>query len=234
MLGIFVELLASWIILRLVEKQGLEPLGLGISRIRMKQFMFGFLLSVICSALYFVGFIYFSKTEITINEHYTLKLFFESILYTIKSVLYEELIFRGALLYIAIKRLGLRPSCMISAIAFGIYHWFSYGIFGQPIPMLYIFIITAIAGFIFAYAFGKTRSMYLPVALHLGWNLVTLSIFSQGPLGDQLLIFSNGQKMGWALSVILFLYQVMAMPLIVFWYLKTQGRKQEGLPGLKR
>jgi membrane protease YdiL (CAAX protease family) len=49
--------------------------------------------------------------------------------WTLFSVLYEELIFRGVVLYILIKRIGEVKAILISCIAFGIYHWFSYGLF---------------------------------------------------------------------------------------------------------
>lgn len=131
-------------------------------------------------------------------------------------VLYFTLRFKG---------LGIKVACIISAVAFGIYHWFSYGVFGEPMQMIYVFIITGIGGLMFAYAFALTKSLYLPIGLHLGWNLATIVIFSQGPLGEQLLIGSNGQKLGGILSVLFFLYQILVLPLITYWYLKRQKIK---------
>ncbi|NNK76373.1 MAG: CPBP family intramembrane metalloprotease, partial [Maribacter sp.] len=78
--------------------------------------------------------------------------------------MFEELIFRGAILYILIKKIGVNWACIISAIAFGIYHWFSYQMFGRGmIPMIYVFLLTGAAGWMFAYAFARTRSIYAPL-----------------------------------------------------------------------
>ncbi len=57
----------------------------------------------------------------------------DSIRWNINSVLFEELLFRGYLLYKAIEWLGARKGCFLSAIAFGVYHWFSYGVIGNVI-----------------------------------------------------------------------------------------------------
>ena len=134
----------------------------------------------------------------------------------------EELLFRGALLYIAIKIFGIRNACIISSVAFGIYHWFSYGIWGDIIQMIYIFILTGIGGLLFAYSFALTKSVYLPVGLHLGWNLVSVVVFSQGPLGDQLLLSSDGHPLSGFWSTIFFIYQITILPLVTYLYLRRQ------------
>ena len=41
-------------------------------------------------------------------------------------MLYEELLFRGYLLYQAMRLLGARRAVLLDAAAFGVYHWFSY------------------------------------------------------------------------------------------------------------
>jgi len=91
--------------------------------------------------------------------------------------------------------------------------------------MIFIFFMTAIWGFMFAMAFAKTYSLYLPVALHFGWNLIHIVVFSQGPLGNQLLISYGGQKMEGILSLVLFLFQVSSVPLITYWYVKSIARR---------
>jgi membrane protease YdiL (CAAX protease family) len=118
--------------------------------------------------------------------------------------------------------LGIRLACIISAVAFGIYHWFSDEVFGDPIKMILIFITTGILGLMFAYAFASTKSLYLPIGLHFGWNLVTIVVFSQGPLGQQLLTITNGQRLPSVLSILFFLFQVLALPLFTYWYVRRQ------------
>ncbi|MFD1079714.1 CPBP family intramembrane glutamic endopeptidase, partial [Longispora fulva] len=129
--------------------------------------------------------------------------------------------FRGALLYMAIHILGKRNAMWLSAIVFGIFHWFSYNIFGDIVQMIYVFLLTGVSGYVFAYAYTETGSLYLPIGLHFGWNLLSIVIFSQGPLGEQLLISHTENSLRGLWSLYSFLYQVSVLPLITWICLKT-------------
>lgn len=142
-------------------------------------------------------------------------------------MLFEEFIFRGALLYIVIKKLGVKVACIISAICFGIYHWFTFELFGNPVQMIFIFILTGIWGATFAIAFVKTKSLYMPIGLHFGWNFISTVIFSQGPLKNQLLVISGEQNLDEVLSVIVFIFQVLAVPIVSYFYLSLLTKKQK-------
>jgi len=86
--------------------------------------------------------------------------------------------------------------------------------------------MTGIFGLVLAFAFAKTKSLYLPVGLHFGWNLFNIVVFSNGPLGEQIFIKTNGNQLQGILSLLVFLFQVFALPLLTFWYLKRfSGRK---------
>ncbi|MCY7293030.1 MAG: CPBP family intramembrane metalloprotease [Ferruginibacter sp.] len=62
------------------------------------------------------------------------------------SVVIEELIFRCVPLYILIKKLGPSKAIIVSACAFGIYHWFSFGVIGNIPQMVIMFVITGLIG----------------------------------------------------------------------------------------
>jgi membrane protease YdiL (CAAX protease family) len=91
--------------------------------------------------------------------------------------------------------------------------------------MTIVFILTGIWGAMFAIAFARTKSLYLPIGLHFGWNFISTVIFSQGPLGNQLLIGSGEQKLSGTLSIAVFIFQLFAAPIITYWYLKLQSPK---------
>ncbi len=128
----------------------------------------------------------FSGFDWILNPDYNATKLLDALRWTLNSVLYEELLFRGYLLYKAIEFMGIRKACWLSAAAFGIYHWFSYGLFGSVIPMIYVFFLTGSFGLMLAYSFAMSKSVVLPIALHLGWNVVTILVFSNGPIGAQL------------------------------------------------
>lgn len=224
MLGIIVLLVLSWAILRLF-KYNFSVLGLKPDPIRIKTFLIGFSVSALICAIYFIWNIAVLDAQISINKSYNLREFLNAFWWTLKSVLFEELVFRGALLFLAIKYLGKIKACVLSAIIFGVYHWFSYSVFGALVPMIHVFIVTSLGGLMFAFAYTETKSMYFPIALHFGWNLVSIVIFSEGPIGDQVLISKTENIMPVTMYFVFLLYQFI-LPLFTFWYLRFQYRTE--------
>ncbi|MFA0964725.1 CPBP family intramembrane glutamic endopeptidase [Roseivirga sp. BDSF3-8] len=106
-------------------------------------------------------------------------------------LLTEELIFRGAVLFILLRRIGKSNALLLSAAAFGVYHWFSFGLWGNVVPMVVIFTGTGLMGYALALAYYKTESVALPVGIHLGWNFTLNTVFSKGPLGTGVMISST-------------------------------------------
>ena len=97
---------------------------------------------------------------------------------------------------------------LASAVAFGIYHWFSYGMLGgelQVISLLYVFVVTGFIGYAWAYAFQKTGSVMMPMGLHLGWNLTQSLFIQSNPYGE--LLFQKVTQVGmseWGYLVYIF------------------------------
>jgi membrane protease YdiL (CAAX protease family) len=182
MIGLLIELIASWLLLWLFERKDLLALGISPTRKRPGNFLFGFLIASLCCAIYYFSFTINTNNHWQMNPTFNGKQFGFASWWTLTSVLYEELIFRGALL------------------------------------------------FMFAMAFAKTRSLYLPAGLHLGWNLLNTVVFSEGPLGHQFLILKGEERTGIALSLAFYLFQVFAVPLITYWYIKWQLLPQLSVP----
>jgi hypothetical protein len=159
------------------------------------------------------------------NKALTLQSTLNCVWWILHSVLYEELIFRGALLYLAIQKVGVKKACTLSAVGFGIYHWFSMNVFGQWIQMSYLFVATGVMGYLLALAYAKTKSLYLPIGIHFGWNLVSSFVFSQGPLGNQLLILQAGERFSLIENILVMLVSTFALPLMTFIYLKWMDNK---------
>ncbi len=220
MIGIIIVLAFSWALLFLTEKKHLLALGLLPPIKRFKQFSIGFIFTgTLCVLVqYFES--YLKSSEWVLNQDITSGIILKSLWWDIKSVLTEELIFRGALLYILIQKIGTNKSILISAIAFGVYHWFSYGVFGNPIAMIFVFIGTGLMGYSWAWAFSKTKSIMLPFGLHLGWNFILNTIFSKGPLGELMLIPQGGHELSDWVSLGNFLSGLVLVPILVLIYVK--------------
>lgn len=185
MIGIIL-LAATWLLLR-IEARSLSSIGLNKPKQRLLEFGAGFFIASIFAFSQFMLAALVADFSWKINSSYGLSDLANSLRWVFNSVIYEELIFRGYLLYKLIQWLGPRWGIALSSISFGIYHWFSYEVFGHWMSMIFVFIMTATFGLMLAYSFYKTRSIILPIALHLGWNLITLTVFSNGSIGEQFL-----------------------------------------------
>jgi len=194
MIGILVQLAISWVVIWILEKRSLSVLGFRPTGKRLADFIFFFLITTAFCSSGFLMKMYFGKQHWQLNPDLSVKLILNGIWWNIKSVLFEELIFRGVLLYILIKKLGALKAIIISAVAFGIYHWFSFGVIGNPLQMIIVFIITGIMGLVLAYGYSKTFSLYVPSGIHLGWNLTQIFIFSGGPIGSGLFISTDSDQ----------------------------------------
>jgi len=188
LIGIIVQLALSWLITWFLLKRDLSVLGLGPTNKRLIDFAIFFLITAALSSTDFLFRAWFADQRWALNPNLSTKLIFTGIWWNIKSVLFEELIFRGVLLYILIKKIGATKAIIISSIGFGIYHWYSHEVIGDPKAMIITFVTTGAMGLIYAYGYAKTFSLYVPIAIHLGWNLVRSVVFSETVIGDQLLV----------------------------------------------
>lgn len=221
MLGLLVAFLISWFLLRKVFSEPLSVLGIAPNRRRAQELLIGMLFMAAVGVINFLGQAAAKEISYQFNPEYGIGRFLGASFWVLKAVVLEELVFRGAALYLLIKYLGAIRGCLISSALFGVYHWFSYEVFGERwILMAYVFLITGAGGWMFSYAYAKTRSLYAPTGLHLGWNMVTAVVFSEGPVGDQLLI-QQGEEVAWNewFTLVFFALQAIVAPGIVTWYL---------------
>jgi membrane protease YdiL (CAAX protease family) len=180
MIGIFVELALSWVLVWLFQKKDLGVLGFRPTGKRIGSFfLFLLITAACCLSGYFLHMAFGARWKL--NPHPSLMTILDGLWWHLRSVIYEELIFRGALLYILIKRIGPKSAIVISATGFGIYHWFSFNVWGQPVNMIYTFMTTGLMGLLLAWAYAKTFSLYIPMGIHFGWNGMTM-LFGNGPI----------------------------------------------------
>lgn len=186
MIGLLVLLLISWGLLYLIEKKNLEAIGVIPTRIRAVHMLLGLtILVVVCLLL--IGI----ETKLkSIAWQYTglrMRLLGEALIYHLRSALTEDLVFRGALLYILIQRLGVRWGILISAVIFGVYHVFSYGITDERWILIgYVIVVTGCMGYVWAYIFHKTNSIYMGLGMHLGYNMLMCCFYPSQPFGESL------------------------------------------------
>ena len=91
----------------------------------------------------------------------------------------EELIFRGILFRIIEERIGTWMALVLTSLLFGLSHLFN------PHASLWGAIaITIEAGGMLAAAYAATRTLWVPIGLHFGWNFAAAGIFGTEVSGN--------------------------------------------------
>ncbi|NVJ66530.1 MAG: CPBP family intramembrane metalloprotease [Gammaproteobacteria bacterium] len=229
MLGILVILVVSWLLLHFSVKKDLLALGFTPVAPRLLQFFVGILVMLILLLLVVAADTWWYQFTWQKQESFSLSLLGNSAWYYFKAVLTEDLVFRGAILYILVKKLGPKIGVVLSAIAFGIYHWFSFGLLNGDINIVlltYVFITTGLMGLAWAYTFVRTQSIIMPLGMHLGWNQAQALFYPNQPYGELLYKVIERVDVGEGVNLIYLLAKALIIPalvmLLVFFYTKDK------------
>ncbi|MFD2823191.1 CPBP family intramembrane glutamic endopeptidase [Lacinutrix iliipiscaria] len=184
MLGLLVIIIISWILLYFIEKKNIDVLGIVPNKKRGLQFVIGFVFIVLIT----LSLVYIETMINSIvweQKSVDFRLICDAFVYHVRSALTEDLVFRGAILYILIRRLGANWGILISALCFGVYHVFSYGMTSERIvPIVYVILVTGFTGYVWAYAFDKTKSILFALGLHIGSNMILTLFFPSQNYGE--------------------------------------------------
>lgn len=226
MLGITVILGLSWAALHYTVGQNLRILGFSPFPKRVRQFFSGLFIAGLLCLLTQLLEARLAGYRWVLNGGTSANTILQAIWWDFKSVLTEELVFRGALLFLLIQKTSTRWGIVLSSIVFGVYHWFSMGLFGDIVPMVITFIGTGLMGLVWANALTKTSSIFLPLGMHLGWNITFNTLFSKGPLGTMILVPSSAPQMDdWA-SLVNLTAWVLVVPLLLYLYTRYLVSKE--------
>ncbi len=91
----------------------------------------------------------------------------------------EEIVFRGAVFRIVEEGFGTLVALVFSAALFGILHGFNHG--ASTVSTV---AIALEAGILLAVAYTATRSLWLPIGLHFGWNFMEGGVFGAAVSGN--------------------------------------------------
>lgn len=191
MIGIIVLTGVSWLMLRFVVKKNLFTLWFTPASEKGIEILIGLTITLAAFGvpLGLKTLVYSINWQLNPDADPTTLL--NSLFFYFKSIMFEELIFRGAILTLLAHFTKNKTAILISAISFGVYHWFSYGMFGSGIiPMIYIFLLTGGMGLVWATIYIKTNSIVMPAMIHLSWNYMSALFLDYQPFG-QLLFKAN-------------------------------------------
>lgn len=191
MLQLIGLLLISWLLIRLFEKSNLTVLGLTPTTERVKYLIILFIVSGLLSATAFLLRMAIAQEEYTLAPSLTINSVLLETWCQFRTVLTEELICRGALLYILIKKIGQTKGIIVTSVFFAVLHWINAGVWGNWVQMIIVFTFTFAMGLLLAFSYAKTFSLLLPFAIHFGWNLTQNYIFPDTASGNHIFILAT-------------------------------------------
>lgn len=221
MIPALIALVLSWALLHFVEHRSLGALGFLPTRPRRRLVTWGFLLTAIFMSTYYLAEAAGWHYSYHLNHGFSTSWFFSSLWKVFTGALFEELLFRGALLYILIRRIGELKAVIVSAILFGMYHWIIIGIHSLP-QMMLLFLSMAWLGYALARSFVVSGSILIPLALHFASNFVGADIFGEGP---QLFHHAPGAHPSSVVLLLLVAIHNFVYPLVILWWLKRNKKK---------
>lgn len=233
-IGLALATLSVYLARRYIDHRSFASLGLHINKQTIPDAIFGFgVAGVVILAIFLVelaaGWLQitgFAWQELSISSivGFTLQDLF---LYGISPGWYEELIERGYRLQNLQEGLNLTWALLISSASFTYAHFYNPN--ASWISTLGIFL----GGYFLAYGWIRTRSLWIPIGLHTGWNFFegvvfgfpvsgfqTFNLIRQSVKGPQLI---TGGDFGPEAGLILLPAMALGIILIYFW---TKGRKK--------
>jgi membrane protease YdiL (CAAX protease family) len=174
-----VVLLGIWFLYRL-EGKNLSELGLTGRSFYLLPI--GLLIGIVYFSVLFGLQMVRNDIKIEFNNQFNGLLIFNGLLFLLGSVLIEEFIFRGYCFKKTYQELGIAKANWIFAFLFIVYHWMALNAWGNWGMMLGL-ITTGFGHLLFATAFVQSRTLFLPIGIHLGNNWAQRHFFSIKSMG---------------------------------------------------
>jgi membrane protease YdiL (CAAX protease family) len=133
--------------------------------------------------------------EIRFNDATDYSLVAGGLLFFVQGVLNEELIFRGYCFQQAVNRYGLVATNLVFAFLYLVWHWFAWDAWGNYGLMLSA-ITVCFGHFLFATAFLRSGTLFLPIGIHLGnnWAVKHFSVYQspEEPVTQEAMFIVSG------------------------------------------
>lgn len=167
-------LLASFVLVRYVNKKPFGAIGLWFNGRALREIGFGCLAGFLMMAgifltMYISGFTSTSFTPVGVWD--ALSVVGGAIIFFALGAAVEEALFRGYLFQTLVQGISFFPAVLLMAMLFAVAH------LGNPNISVFGFINIALASIWLSIAYLKTRGLWLPFGIHFGWNFSQTTIF---------------------------------------------------------
>lgn len=172
-------ILAAFITLRWIDRRPITLLGLGLLQGWKRDFGLGLIvgiamISTALGCLWAGGWLSLSLNEITLSLFGALC---KALLLFFVAALMEELMLRGYIFQAFIEGSRVWIAVIVLSSIFSVMH------FDNPDATIPSALNIFLAGVLLSVCYLKTRSLWLPTGLHLGWNWMQSSFWGMGVSG---------------------------------------------------
>lgn len=176
----FLILLVTWICIK-IRRESLADVGMGLNLRWFKHFFAGTFagIAMICATVALI----FSVGGVTfeLDNQRSLQVLSYGFYLFLIGALFEEILHRGFIFQRLIDGIGVWGAQLLIASLFALGHWGNPGMHNAT--LLFSSLDLFLASLIFGLAYIKTRSLALPIGLHLGWNWAQGNILGFGVSG---------------------------------------------------
>lgn len=226
--GVLAAAFANWLVLRIFEARGLIEIGLWWGRASRSNLLIGVIGGAGAATLVLLPPLIFRAASLVRSPEDTPTvgsiLFVAAVL--MAGVVGEELAFRGYAFQLLLGSIGPYATIVPVGVLFALLHA------GNPNASRIGLVNTGAFGVLFGYAYLRSRDLWLPIGLHLGWNF-TVPLFGVNLSGLRMKVTGydmtwtagelwSGGEYGPEASVL-----TSAVVLLLFWYIwKAPIRRQ--------
>ncbi len=176
------SMVATWVCTRL-RREPMASVGLRLDGRWARELAWGFLLGG--GAMLLAAGLIWAVGGVTwqLDAARSLRALGLGFLVFILVALWEENLFRGFVFQRLVDGLGEWPAQVILALFFGLAHWGNPGMHGAT--KLWATLGIALAAVFMGLAYLRTRSLAMPIGIHLTWNWVQGNVLGFGVSGTQ-------------------------------------------------
>jgi membrane protease YdiL (CAAX protease family) len=162
---------------RFVHNKSIVSLGLRYDGESLTHVAYGAFIALGCVTIVFLlgilfGMVTVKRSKLSEDCVACLPLFVGGLIDFFTAAVFEEIIFRGYVFYLLYMGGGAEVAISVSSIVFAVAHVIKH----PSTPLLYMF-NAFIFGILAAFSRHYTGSLWLPIGLHFGWNVVSGPIF---------------------------------------------------------
>ena len=160
-------LLVSWLFLRL-EGRSFASVGFSLNRSWLVQFAAGTGLGIALIVITALGILGAGGFHWVRNPAGSVSTLLAGAWLFLAVGINEEGLFRGYLFQRLVDGIGVWPTQLLMAVLFAMVHWGNPGMSGAV--KIWATLNIALSAILLGLAYLKTRSLALPIGIHLGWN----------------------------------------------------------------